>query len=110
MKPKILPKMTFSDIVSACSDQLLDNRGKDITLLLDGLDELPEEIQKNSLIAHILKCQVLQCGLVLSSRRHASKNFHGKPTFIVEVLEFTEEGRKHCTEQVFQKNIKELSQ
>ena len=76
MKPKILPKITFSDIVSACSDQLLDNGGKDITLLLDGLDELPVELQKNSLIADILKRQVLsQCGLVLSSHLHALKIF-----------------------------------
>ena len=51
-----------SDTVSACSDQLLDNGGKDITLLLDGLDELPEEQQKNSLIVDILKCELLpQC-------------------------------------------------
>ena len=103
-----------SDIVSACSDQLLDNGGKDITLLLDGFDELPEELQKNSLIVDILKCQVLpQCGLVLSSRPHASKKFHGETTLIVEILGFTEENRRHCIEQAFQgkpQKIKELMQ
>ena len=103
-----------SDIVSACSDQLFSNGGKDVTLLLDGFDELPEELQKNSLIADILKREVLpQCGLVLSSRPHASKKFHDDATLIVEILGFTEENRRHCIEQAFQgkpQEIKELSQ
>ena len=73
-----------SDIVSASSDQLFNNGGKDLTILLDGFDELPEELQKNSLIVDIIKCQVLpQCGLVLSSRPHASKIFHNKATLIL---------------------------
>ena len=103
-----------SDIVSACSDQLFSNGGKDVTLLLDGFDELPEELQKNGLIADILKREVLpQCGLVLSSRPHASKFFHSEATLIVEILGFTEENRRHCIEQAFQgkpQKIKELSQ
>ena len=103
-----------SEIVSASSDQLFDNGGKDLTILLDGFDELPEDVQKNSLIADIIKRQVLpQCGLVLSSRPHASKRFHNKATFIVEILGFTEEDRRHCIEQAFQgepQKIKELSQ
>ena len=103
-----------SEIVSASSDQLFDNGGKDLTILLDGFDELPEYLQKNSLIADIIKRQVLpQCGLVLSSRPHASEIFHNKATFIVEILGFTEEDRRHCIEQAFQgepQKIKELSQ
>ena len=72
-----------SEIVSASSDQLFDNGGKDLILLLDGFDELPEYLQKNSLIADILKRQVLpQCSLVLSSRPHASKDFQNKATII----------------------------
>ena len=103
-----------SEIVSASSDQLFDNGGKDLTLLLDGFDELPEDLQKNSLIADILKRQVLpQCSLVLSSRPHASKIFHNKATVTVEILGFTEEDRRHCIEQAFQgepQKIKALSQ
>ena len=103
-----------SDIVSASSDQLFDNGGKDLTILLDGFDELPEELQKNSLVADIIKRQVLpQCGLVLSSRPHASKIFHNKATLIVEILGFTEEDRRQCIKQAFHgepQKIKELSQ
>ena len=103
-----------SEIVSPSCDQLLDNGGKDLTLLLDGFDELPECLQNSSLIADIIKRRVLpQCGLVLSSRPHASKKFHNKATLIVEILGFTEEDRKKCIEQAFQgtpEKIKTLSQ
>ena len=103
-----------SDIVSACSDQLFSNGGKDVTLLLDGFDELSEELQENSLISKILKRHILpQCGLVLSSRPHASKCFHNKATLIVQILGFTEENRRDCIEQAFQgkpQKIKELLQ
>ena len=79
-----------------------------------GFDELPENLQKQSLIADILKRRVLpQCGLVLSSRPHASKIFHKSATLIVEILGFTEDDRKHCIEQAFKEKsqkIKELSQ
>ena len=103
-----------SQIVSASCDQLLDNGGKELTLLLDGFDELPECLQNSSLIADIIKRRVLpQCGLVLSSRPHSSKRFHNKATLIVEILGFTEEERKKCIEQAFQgtpEKIRMLSQ
>ena len=103
-----------AEIVSASCDQLLDNGGKELALLLDGFDELPECLQNSSLIANIIKRHVLpQCGLVLSSRPHASKKFHNKATLIVEILGFTEEDRKKCIEQAFQgtpDKIEKLSQ
>ena len=103
-----------SEIVSPSCDQLLDNGGKDLTFLLDGFDELPECLQNSSLIADIIKRHVLpQCGLVLSSRPHASKKFHNKATLIVEILGFTEEGRRQCMEQAFHdkpQKLKELLQ
>ena len=102
------------EIVSASSDQLFDNGGENLLLLLDGFDELPEDLQKNSLIAKILKRKSLpHCGLVLSSRPHASGKFREKATFIVEILGFTEESRIHFIEQALQEKpqkVKELLQ
>jgi len=61
------------DIATASSDYLLKNGGKDIVFLFDGYDEFPDNLQKDSLVADILKRQVLpHCGLVVSSRPHAS--------------------------------------
>ena len=91
-----------SEMISANSDQLLNNGGKDLILLLDGFDELPDGLQKHSLIFDILEGKVFpQCGVVLSSRPHASKVFHNTVILIVEILGFTEEDRKHCIEQAF---------
>ena len=60
-------------ISSACSDYLLENDGEDLVLLLDGYDEYPEKLQKDSLIASLLRHKVLpNCGLIISSRPHAS--------------------------------------
>ena len=69
---------------------------------MDGFDELPDGLQKHSLIFDILEGKVFpQCGVVLSSRPHASKVFHNSAILIVEILGFTEEDRKHCIEQAF---------
>ena len=103
-----------SEIVSASCDQLFNSGGKELTLLLDGYDELPEKLQKSGLIADILRRETLpHCGLVLSSRPHASKKFHNKATLMVEVLGFTEEEKRLCIEQAHQRNpqkLKEFSQ
>ena len=91
-----------TEIVSNTCDYLLNNGGKDLVLLLDGFDELPRDLQKNGLIADILRRHVLpHCGLVLSSRPHASKRFHKVAAVVVEILGFTEEDRKFCIEQAF---------
>ena len=91
-----------AEIVSNSSDYLLNNGGKDVVLLLDGFDELPRDLQKNSLIIDILRRHVLpQCGLVLSSHLHASKCFHKTTALVVEILGFTEEDRKCYIEQTF---------
>jgi len=103
-----------ANIVVDSSNYLFNNGGKDLILLLDGFDEFSEDLQKNSLIANILKCEVLPlCGLVLSSHPHASEDFHKTATVVVDILGFAEEDRRHCIEQAFQgkpHKIKELFQ
>ena len=80
-----------TQVVSACSEYLCKNGGKTLTLLLDGYDEYPEHLQKSSLIADIIKRQVLPlCGLVVSSRPHASQHLRELATTRVDILGFTE--------------------
>ena len=103
-----------TQIVSACAQYLLDSSGKTLTLLLDGYDEYPRDLQEASLIADILKRQVLPlCGLVVSSRPHASQHFHKQATIRVDILGFTETEREHYIKQALQdqpQKIKELTQ
>ena len=84
------------EIASACSDYLSENDGEDLALLLDGYDEYPEKLRKDSLIVDILKRDVLPCcGLIASSRPHASVSLREQATVRVDILGFTEAERQH---------------
>ena len=101
-------------IATECSEYLFDNGGKDLVLLFDGFDELPEQLRTNSLIVDILKRHVLpSCGLVVSSRPHATKHFHKQATLRVDILGFTAKERNHHIQEALQGHpykIKELTQ
>ena len=78
-------------ISTACNDYLVKNNGKGLVLLFDGFDEYPEALQKNGLIADILKRKVLRyCALVVSSRPHATVYLRERATVRVDILGFTE--------------------
>ena len=100
-------------IAITCSEYFLENNGKSLTLLLDGYDEMPEELRGNtSLIADILNRQVLpDCGLVVSSRPHASLLLRKQASLRVDILGFSEEQRKHYIEHSLnhQQQIKQLN-
>ena len=82
-------------IATACSNHIFKNKGKDIVFLFDGFDEFPEHLQKNSLIASILRRTVLpDCGLIVSSRPHASLRFHEQAAIRVKILGFGKAERK----------------
>ena len=85
--------------VAMCIKHISSNQGKSLLLLLDGYDEMPEELRGNSLIADILNRQVLpDCGLVVSSRPHASLLLRKQASLRVDILGFSEEQQKHYIE------------
>ena len=87
-------------IASACAQYLCANSGKTLTLLLDGYDECPEHLRESSVISKILKRQVLPlCGLLVSSRPHASEHLREQATIRVDILGFTETERGHYIKQ-----------
>ena len=91
-----------TEIVSACAQYLFGNGGKSLTLLLDGYDEYPEHLRESSLVADILKRRVLPlCGLVVSSRPHASEHLREQAAIRVDILGFTETEREHYIKQAF---------
>ena len=98
------------EITAVCSDYLIENGGKDLLFLLDGFDELPVESQIKGLIASILERRVLpKCGLVVSSRPHASENLRKQATLRVDILGFTETERVNFIKQSLPHAIKELT-
>ena len=103
-----------TEIINACSQYLSKDGGKNLTLLLDGYDEYPSHLQENSLISKILKRWILPyCGLVISSRPHASKHLRKQADIRVDILGFTETERENYIKQALQDQpdkIKELTQ
>ena len=89
-----------TELVSICSEYLFDNGGKNVALLLDGYDEFPEHLRESSLLANILQRRILpHCGLVVSSRPHASEHLRQRATTRVDILGFTEMEREHYITQ-----------
>ena len=103
-----------TETASACSDYLSENNGEDLALLFDGYDEYPERLQKDSLIADILKRRMLpRCGLIVSSRPHASVSLRQHATVKVDILGFTEAEREHYIKESMKgqpQKIDELTQ
>jgi len=103
-----------TEIAMSCSDYLLANGGKDVTFLLDGYDEFPEHLKKNSLIASIIKRTTLPlCGLIITSRPHASVSLREKASIKIDILGFAEIEREQFVKQALKKQpqkIEELTQ
>ena len=72
------------------------------------------DLQEHSLIADIIKRQVLPlCGLMVSSRPHASEHLRKQATTTVDILGFTEIEREHYIKQALpdqSHKVKELTQ
>ena len=101
-------------ITTMCSKYLFENGGKDLVFLFDGFDELPEDLRTKGLIVDIIRRRVLPlCGLVVSSRPHATRELHKQATLRVDILGFTEKERQYHIQQVLHgqpHKIKELTQ
>ncbi len=85
-----------ASLVTSCVAQ---DGGKSVTILLDGYDELPVNLQQNSFIADLLQRRVLPaCSIVVSSRPHASTHLRDNINCQVEILGFSEKDQQHFIE------------
>ena len=89
----------YSHYVETLHTYLLDN-GKSITFLIDGYDELPEKLQKDSFVTSIITHQVLPASaVVLTSRPHATAHLHDKVVYLITIMGFAEEDRRDYIKQ-----------
>ena len=73
-------------------ENLEEEQGKSVVLLLDGFDEFPNKLQKRGFIADILHQYTLPyCSIVISSRPHTAEKL--STTFEVEITGFDEQGQ-----------------
>ena len=78
----------------------LSGNGKSIAFLIDGYDELPEKLQKDSFVASIITHQVLPASaVVLTSRPHATAHLHDKVAYLITIMGFAEEDRRDYIKQ-----------
>jgi len=97
--------------IKECVDFYGEDNGKSVAVILDGYDEFPEDLRENSLVADIINRKVLpECGLVVSSRPHASQRLHNKATLRVDVMGFTETEREHFIQQSLKKQPLKIPQ
>ena len=100
-----------TEIACACSDYLLMNGGEDLAFLLDGYDEYPEILRKESLIAYILKRETLpHCSLIVSSRPHISLCLHKQATVRVDILGFAEAEREHYIKESMKGQLQKIDE
>ena len=83
-------------IANSCAKYLLQSGGEDITLVLDGYDEYPENLRQNGFISDILQHKVLpSCRIVVTSRPHASAHLRTNCDRYIEIRGFTMEDRQN---------------
>ena len=91
--------ITSDEVNRACG---FNSDGRNIIFLLDGYDELPEKLQKNSFIADILNHKIFPAsGIVITSRPYATAHLHGNVACLISILGFSEEDRRKYIEESF---------
>ena len=97
---KLKQDQAASKHVKSLCMYLLNSNGKSITFLIDGYDELPEKLQKDSFVASVITHQVLPAStVVLTSRPHATAHLHNKVTYLITIMGFAEEDRRDYIKQ-----------
>ena len=97
--------------ISSCKEHLKQDEGRSLIILVDGYDEFPLSLRKDSFIAKLLKREVLpNCSLVVSSRPHASTDLRKYFPCRVEILGFSEEDQQHFIEHSFEDDDKKVQE
>ena len=98
-------------MVKAAVDYMENKSGENCTMVFDGYDEISEMVRKDSLVAKIIRRDILQlCRLVITSRPSASTDLHRIIDRRVEVLGFTKDDRNEYIRKNLQENEAEMFQ
>ena len=92
-------------------EQVLKSQGKSILFILDGFDELPKTLQKESFFISLMKGEVLPASTVLvTSRPSATAELltSCRPQKRVEILGFTQESVEAYARSIFSSDLTKL--
>ena len=94
-----------SDMTASLVKYLLQAKGKNLAIVVDGYDEISEEDRRNSIIADIIHRKIFaKSCLVITSRPTASSNLHNIVDCRIEIVGFTEEDRLDYIQTALQGN------
>jgi len=84
------------EIATKCAKIISDSEGKNITIILDGYDELSDIKESSSFIDKLTKRKIMpHCTIVVTSRPIASARLQESADIKVEILGFTEESKQN---------------
>ena len=96
-------------ISKACATYLMNSEGINVTIILDGFDELLQLKCKNEFILDLLHRRILpKCKVIVSSCPLASKQLQQTADVKVELLGLTEENRQIYINNEFRDNYEKL--
>ena len=83
-----------------CATYLRETNGQNLTLLLDGFDEYPEELRTNSFVAMLIQHKELPlASMVISSRPHACEHLQNSAVCCVDILGFAKEDQQQYIQE-----------
>ncbi|XP_065903604.1 protein NLRC3-like isoform X2 [Dysidea avara] len=120
--PSIQSLKQVKDLVALCCDfeneetlnsidqYIKETKGAFLTVLLDGYDEFPGELQSDHLLSRMIRCEILpKCGVVITSRSFACGSLCGQADRRMEILGFTSNDRQDYIQRALEKNPDDIA-
>ena len=119
--PAVQSAQAITDLMPCRDDEMArqiastirTNDGKDVLWILDGWDELPPHLQKQSLLRDIiippLRSPIAKCSVIVTSRPISSGELCKLVSARIEVLGFTEEIQQQYFTECLNGNMKSVS-
>ena len=98
-----------STLTTKITDWLVETEGKNLTIVLDGYDEVSENNQSHFINDIVSRRKLVRCGLVITSRPTVLLHLHDIVDCRVEVVGFTEENRQGFIENALSDQSDKLS-
>ena len=102
--PAVQRAQTIADLLPVenaeeIAAELIATNGRGVLWILDGWDELPPQLQQDSIFHKLIKRMLSECSVIVTSRPISSGDLHPVVSSRIEVLGFTpEEQRQYFTE------------
>ena len=94
------------DISTKCSNYIFQLGGSNVTIILDGLDEIPNDVINDTYLRLLLHRKALpSCRIIVTSRPAVSVEFKTRADTEVEIFGFTKENIKVFIENELEKDV-----